>query len=80
MNGSLVWNSSVGSHFFECGITIIIRYRWIGGESLYVCVRAVFPDIEERIPSTLESEFGTTAKLYVRLLFSHSTAKTSLDI
>lgn len=40
------------------------RNRWVGGECLYVCLHSIFPDIETRIPNTVASEFGTTAKLY----------------
>lgn len=36
----------------------------MGGECLYVCLHSIFPDIESRIPNTVASEFGTTAKLY----------------
>ncbi|KAJ5784738.1 Allantoin permease [Penicillium pulvis] len=38
---------------------------WIGGECIYVCLQAIWPDIESRIPNTLSASTGTTTATFV---------------
>ncbi|KAJ5298328.1 uncharacterized protein N7443_006448 [Penicillium atrosanguineum] len=38
---------------------------WIGGESVYVCLQAIWPNLEERIPNTLSASTGTTTATFV---------------
>ncbi|KAJ5109997.1 Allantoin permease [Penicillium argentinense] len=38
---------------------------WIGGECIYVCLQAIWPDISNRIPNTLSPSTGTTSAAFV---------------
>ncbi|KAJ5925302.1 Allantoin permease [Penicillium verhagenii] len=38
---------------------------WIGGECVYVCLQAIWPDIESRIPNSLSASTGTTTATFV---------------
>lgn len=38
---------------------------WIGGECVYVCLQAIWPDIESRIPNHLAASTGTTTAAFV---------------
>ncbi|KAJ5720108.1 Allantoin permease [Penicillium malachiteum] len=38
---------------------------WIGGECVYVCLQAIWPSIEERIPNHLSASTGTTTAHFV---------------
>ncbi|KAJ5288655.1 Allantoin permease [Penicillium angulare] len=38
---------------------------WIGGECVYVCMQAIWPNIESRIPNSLSASTGTTTATFV---------------
>lgn len=38
---------------------------WIGGECVYVCLQAIWPNIEQRIPNHLSSSTGTTTASFL---------------
>jgi NCS1 family nucleobase:cation symporter-1 len=38
---------------------------WIGGECVYVCLQAIWPSLEQRIPNHLAASTGTTTSYFV---------------
>lgn len=38
---------------------------WIGGECIYVCLQAIWPSLEQRIPNHLTASTGTTTATFV---------------
>lgn len=38
---------------------------WIGGECVYVCLEAIWPDIERRIPNHMPKSTGMTTAMFV---------------
>ncbi|KAJ5166291.1 Allantoin permease [Penicillium canariense] len=38
---------------------------WIGGECVYVCLQAIWPNLEQRIPNHLSASTGTTSASFV---------------
>ncbi|KAJ6088641.1 Allantoin permease [Penicillium sp. IBT 16267x] len=70
----VILNSIPGAYYY-LGFPVVNRYvwgmhgngfqAWIGGECVYVCLQAIWPDLESRIPNHLDASTGTTTAYFV---------------
>ncbi|WEW57075.1 hypothetical protein PRK78_002535 [Emydomyces testavorans] len=73
----VVLNSLPGA-YYNIGFPVVNRYVWglygfqayVGGQCAYVCLYAIWPDIEQRIPNHLSPSTGiTTARFLSYIIF-----------
>ena len=38
---------------------------WVGGECIYICLKAIWPSIEERIPNHMAQSTGVTTAQFI---------------